>query len=179
MLRHLNLKAGGGAFACAHTQTLAACWRPRLLRQSTAADRGRGPSRWRSRLSSDVGRLQPARRSAHAPQARVLRHLSRESLRWCVRVCAHANAGCLSEAAAGASEHSRAPSERAVSLAQRIFQRREQTPTSVAQRARRNHVRCVTSLSRESTRWRVRVCAHAHARCLSEAAAATPEHGRE
>ena len=87
-------RACGGAFACAHTRTLAACRRPRLLRQSTAADRGRGPSRWRSGVSLDVNRLQPARRSAHATQACVLRHLSLENLRWRVRVCTHANAGC-------------------------------------------------------------------------------------
>ena len=39
-----------GAFACAHTRTPAARWRPRLARRSTAVHRGRGSTRWRSGL---------------------------------------------------------------------------------------------------------------------------------
>ena len=111
-------RARGGAFACAHTRTSAACWRPQLARRSTAVHRGIGPSRWRGGLLSIMSQLQPARCSARAPQARVLCLLPRESACWRVRVCAHANAGCSLEAAAGTSEHGRASRERAVLMAQ-------------------------------------------------------------
>ena len=107
-----------GAFACAHTQTSAACRRPRLARRSTAAHRVRGPSRRRSEVAKGMNRLQPAWPSAHAPQPRVMCHLTLESTRWRVCVCAHANAGCLFDAVATTSEHGRGPRERAVSLAQ-------------------------------------------------------------
>ena len=111
-------RACGSAFACAHTLTPAVCRRPRLARRSTGVHRGREPSRWRSGSLKGMDWRQPARRSAHAPHARMLRHLSKKSTRWRIRVCAHANAGCSFEAATVTSEHGRGPSERAVSLAQ-------------------------------------------------------------
>ena len=59
-----------------------------------------------------------ATRRTRMPLARVLCLLPRERARWRIRVRAHANTDCLLEAAAGTSEHGRAPRERAVSLAQ-------------------------------------------------------------
>ena len=110
-------RAHSCAFACAHTRMPAARCRPRLACRSTAVHRGIGPPPWHIGLLKNTGQLQPARRSARASQARVLRLLPRESARWRVCVCAHTNAGCSSEAAAGTSEHSRAPRDRAFSVA--------------------------------------------------------------
>ena len=111
------------------------------------------------------------------PQARVLRLLLRESTRWRVRVCAHANAGCLLEAATGTTKHGRALRERAVLLAKRAYVGHGPTPTSAARRAHAASERAAPP-PRESTRWRVCVCAHANAGCLLEAATVTTKHGR-
>ena len=120
-----------------------------------------------------MDRLQPARRGARTAQVRVLRLLPRESARWRVRVCTHANAGCsLLEAAAGTSEHGRAPKERAVSLAQ--------GPTPTTRRgARTPHVRVLRPLPRERSRAMAFFsCAHAQESYLLEAVAGTSERGR-
>ena len=68
-----------GAIACAHTRKPTAHWRPRLACPSTALYRRKEASRWCcSALPKGIGRLQPARRGARAPQARALRLLPRE-----------------------------------------------------------------------------------------------------
>ena len=141
----------GGAFACAHTRTPAARWKLQLARQGAAVHRGRGPSHWRSGRVWSMGRLQPARRSARTPQARVLRLFPRESARRRVRVFAHANAGCSLEAAAGTSGHGRSPRERAVSMAQCVFIGRGPTRISAAQ-ARTAQARVLRLFPRESAR---------------------------
>ena len=84
-----------------------------------------------------MGQAQPARRGAHALQARALCFLSleRERAQWRYFPCAHAQVSCSLEAAAGMSEHGRAPSERAVSLAQCASAGYVPTPTSAAGRA--------------------------------------------
>ena len=106
-----------------------------------------------------MGPLQPPRRSAHTPQTRVLRLLPRESARWRIRVCAHANAGCLLEAAAGTSEQGRAPRERAVSMAQWASMGHGLTLVSGgAARARRKRACCASS--RERVRGSAFACAH-------------------
>ena len=124
-------------------------------------------------------RLQPARPGARTAQARVLRLLPRESARWRVRVCAHANAGCsLLEATAGTSEHGRAPRERAVSLAQWASIGQGPTPTT-RRGARTPHVRVLRPLPRERARAVAFFsCAHAQESYLLEAVAGTSERGR-
>ena len=72
---------------------------------------------------------------ARTSQARVLRLLLRESVRWRDRVCAHANSVCSLETAAGMSEHGHAPMERNVKLAQWAFMGYGTTPTTAAGRA--------------------------------------------
>ena len=71
----------------------------------------------------------------------------------------HANTGCSLEAAAGTSDHGRAPRESAVSMAQWASMWHEPTPTSAA-RVRRKRACCVTSRERVSAvaRLRVRTC---------------------
>ena len=126
-------RARVGAFACAHTRTPASRTRPQLARPGTPVHRGKGPPRCRIRRPWGVSRLQSARRGAHTLRARVLRLLPRESARWRVCVCAHANAGCFLEAAAGTSEHGRAPRERAFWLARWPSIEYGSTLTSAAQ----------------------------------------------
>ena len=69
------------AIACVHTNKPHACRRPCLARLRMALHRTRGGFRWCSAPPTGIGQLQPARRGAHAPQARVLRLLPRESQR--------------------------------------------------------------------------------------------------
>ena len=162
-------KARGGAFACAHTRTPAGRRRPRLERRNAAVYREIGTFEWHSSLSLDIGRLQLAQSGAHMPQARVLRLLPRESSRRRVRVCAHANAGCLLEAAAGTSEQGRAPRERAISMAQWASMGHAPTPISGgAARARRKRACCASS------RERVRGCAYACAHTRTPADRRSP-----
>ena len=131
VLRHLPRQSARGGVIFAHMRKKATCWKLRLAHRSAAVHRGRGPSRWHSGLPQSMDRLQPARHGGRTAQVRVLRLLPRESARWRVRVCAHANAGCsLLEAAAGTSEHGRAPRERAVSLARWAFIGQGPTPTT-------------------------------------------------
>ena len=106
----------------------------------------------------------------------MLRHLSRESTRWRVRVCARANAGCSLQAAAGTLEHGDGPREGGVSLAQWVLKRRGPTSISAAQRARAACARAASPLSRELAVARSRVRKRER-RLLPEAAAVTSEHG--
>ena len=109
----------GGAFFCAHAQE--SC----LLETATdTSERGLAPreravslAQWAS-IEHESTPTSAARR-ARTASARGAPPPERERARWRVCVCAHANTGCWSEAAAGTSQHGRAPRERAVSLAQR------------------------------------------------------------
>ena len=96
---------------------------------------------------------------------------------WRVRMSARAQAGCSLKAATGSSEHGRAMSERAVSLAQWAVVGHGPTPTSAARRAHAVSVRAAPPPEREQAQWRIRVCAHAQTDCSFEAAAGTSEHG--
>ena len=99
---------------------------------------------------------------------------SRErSVRWHVRMCAHANAGYSLGAAAGTSDHGRAPRERAVSLAQSPFIWHGPPPPSAEPRERFAIARGAPPPKREA-------CGGTYAQesCLLEAAASTSEHGR-
>ena len=106
-----------------------------------------------------MNRLQLARRGAHTPQARVLRHLPRQSARGGVIFCAHAQESYLLEAAAGTSERGRAPRKRAVSLAQWASTEHGSTPTSAAWRAHGASARATPSPKRERAVALSRVCA--------------------
>ena len=127
-----------------------------MASQRTTVQEGRGPSRWRSGLSKAMVRLQPALRGARAPQVRVVRLFPRECVRWRVRVCAHANAGCSLEAVDGTSEQGRAPRERAVSLAQCASIGHGLTPTSATEYARAASARAAPPPSSERAQWRAR-----------------------
>ena len=117
------------------------------------------------------------RAAARARRKRaVLCLFPRDSTRWRVRVCAHANAGCTLEAVAGSSEHGHAPREWAVSLAQWALICHVPALTSL-RRARTPQARVLRLLPRESTQWSVRAYAHSNAGCSSETAAGTSEHG--
>ena len=68
--------------ACASvTRKPAACWRSQLARRTTVLHRRREASRRCSALSYRIGQPQPAWHDAHARQARVFRHLPRDSQR--------------------------------------------------------------------------------------------------
>ena len=100
------------------TRASGLCGRPQLARRSMTLHQRREASRWCSGLPKDINRLQHARSGARAPQARVSARATppshRERARWRDRVCAHAQTGCSSEAAAGTSEHGLAPEGRAL-----------------------------------------------------------------
>ena len=125
-----------------------------------------------------MGRLQQPRRSASAPQARVLRLLSAESERSGALTLCHAKAGSALEAVDGTSEKGRAPRERAVSLAQCASIGHEPTSPSTAERARAASALAAPPASGERAQSRVRVCAHANAGCSLEAVDGTSEQGR-
>ena len=159
-------------------RTSAACWRPRLARQIAAVHRERGRASLAQWASMWTIRLEPARRGAHAASARGAPPPERERARWRVCVCAHANACCWLEAAAGTSQHGRAPRERAVSLAQWDSIGQGTTPTSAARRAHAASARGAPPPERESARGCAYSCVHAQESLWLKAAASMSERCR-
>ena len=130
-------RARSGAFSCAHTQV--SC----LLEAAAGmSEHGRALSGVAVQLAQWAFiRYKPtptiAARRAHAASARAALPQERESARAVALFfsCAHAQVSCLLEAAAGMSEHSRAPRGVAVQLAQWASMGHGSSPTSAAGRA--------------------------------------------
>ena len=124
-----------GAIACAHTRKRAVWETAAGSSQHGLAPKGGGLSLVQWPFIGHEPTTTSAARRARSASARAAPPLHRERARWRDRVCAHAQAGCSSEAAAGTSEHGLAPKERALSLVQCPSLGHAPTTTSAARRA--------------------------------------------
>ena len=123
------------------------------------SEHGRAPNEWAVSLAQRASmRYGPTpttivvRHGARTSQARVLRILLRESVRWRDREGAHVNTDFSLEAAAGMSGHVRSPRERAIPLAQWVLIGHGPTLTSATGRARAASTRSVLPPDRERAR---------------------------
>ena len=171
-------------FSCAHAQVSCS-----LEAAAGMSEHGRSPRGVAVKLAqwAFIGHESTptsAARRVHAASARGAPPPERERARAVVLFlsCAHAQLSCSLEAAAGMSEHGRAPRGVAVKLAQWASIEYEPTLTSAARRAHITSARAALPPEREREReraqWRFFSCAHVQVRCSLEAAAGMAEHGR-
>ena len=129
-------------------------WTPQLARGSTALHRRRAASRSCSALPWGMERPQPARRSARARQAHVLRLLPRERQRSGAQARYTRKPAHEVGAAAGTWEHGLAPKKGGLSLVQCPSIGHGATTASAARRARAATARAAPPPQRQPAQWR-------------------------